>query len=108
MIFWLTTTFTAVSTLHHSESSHIHHLKIRGQPKNMSHRHFGKEIAAFDIHTQRMDLYGEGDEYKERVMLIYDGLHYDALAIAGETFTSQYSKSVSYPPHHSLNYRCNE
>ena len=30
-----------------------------------------------------MDVYGEGCEYSERAMLIYDGLHYDALALAG-------------------------
>ena len=30
-----------------------------------------------------MDVYGEACEYSERAMLIYDGLHYDALALAG-------------------------
>lgn len=45
-------------------------------------RHYGREIAAFDIHTQRVDVYGEDAGYDERVLLLYDGLHYDALALA--------------------------
>ena len=47
-------------------------------------RHFGREIAAHDIQTKRCDVYGQGKGYRERVMLIYDGLHYDALALAGK------------------------
>merc|ERR1712176_872972 len=43
--------------------------------------YFKCEIAAFDISTVRRDLYGEGCRYKQRVMLIYDGIHYDAIAI---------------------------
>lgn len=31
-----------------------------------------------------MDIYGQDEGYEERVMLIYDGLHYDALAIAAD------------------------
>ncbi|KAE9596360.1 putative ubiquitinyl hydrolase 1 [Lupinus albus] len=42
----------------------------------------GREIAAYDIQTTRCDLYGQGKNYSERVMLIYDGLHYDALAMS--------------------------
>lgn len=45
-------------------------------------RHLGREIAAFDIQTQRVDVYGQDAGYGERVMVIYDGLHYDALAVA--------------------------
>uniref|UniRef100_A0A061QXM6 Ubiquitin thioesterase OTU n=2 Tax=Tetraselmis sp. GSL018 TaxID=582737 RepID=A0A061QXM6_9CHLO len=43
--------------------------------------HFQKEIAAYDIQTKRCDVYGEGSGYSERVMLIYDGIHYDALTM---------------------------
>lgn len=46
---------------------------------------FGREIAAYDIQTKRCDVYGQDGGHAERVMLIYDGLHYDALAVAGET-----------------------
>ncbi|CAK0785142.1 hypothetical protein CVIRNUC_008348 [Coccomyxa viridis] len=45
-------------------------------------RFFAREIAAYDIQTKRCDLYGQDEDYSERVMLIYDGLHYDALAVA--------------------------
>ncbi|KAF5837731.1 hypothetical protein DUNSADRAFT_3986 [Dunaliella salina] len=42
---------------------------------------YGREIAAFDIQTQRMDVYGQDQGYSEQVMLLYDGLHYDAMAM---------------------------
>ncbi|MQL96900.1 hypothetical protein Taro_029578, partial [Colocasia esculenta] len=44
--------------------------------------YYGREIAAYDIQTTRCDLYGQDKKYNERVMLIYDGLHYDALAMS--------------------------
>eukprot|EP00913_Durusdinium_trenchii_P029723 g27856.t1 len=44
--------------------------------------HFQCEIAAYDICTKRRDLHGEGQGYRTRCMLIYDGIHYDALALA--------------------------
>ncbi|CAI0379787.1 unnamed protein product [Linum tenue] len=44
--------------------------------------YYGREIAAYDIQTSRCDLYGQDKKYSERVMLIYDGLHYDALAMS--------------------------
>lgn len=43
-------------------------------------RHYQKEIAAFDIQTQRVDMYGQDAGYTDRAMLLYDGLHYDAMA----------------------------
>ncbi|EGC33504.1 hypothetical protein DICPUDRAFT_88743 [Dictyostelium purpureum] len=43
--------------------------------------HYKVEIAAFDISTQIMYCYGEDKNYTERVYLIYDGIHYDALSI---------------------------
>lgn len=44
--------------------------------------YYGREIAAYDIQTTRCDLYGQDKDFSERVMLIYDGLHYDALAMS--------------------------
>ncbi|KAJ6894577.1 OTU-like cysteine protease family protein [Populus alba x Populus x berolinensis] len=44
--------------------------------------YYGREIAAYDIQTMRCDLYGQDRKYSERAMLIYDGLHYDALAMS--------------------------
>lgn len=43
--------------------------------------YYEREIAAYDTQTTRCDLYGQDRGYGERVMLIYDGLHYDALAM---------------------------
>ncbi|EYU34352.1 hypothetical protein ABFS82_11G034100 [Erythranthe guttata] len=43
--------------------------------------YYGREIAAYDIQNTRCDLYGQEKKYEERVMLIYDGLHYDALSM---------------------------
>lgn len=44
-------------------------------------RLYNTEIAAIDIQNLRVDIYGEGSNYKQRVYLIYDGIHYDALAL---------------------------
>ncbi|CAA0806490.1 OTU-like cysteine protease family protein [Striga hermonthica] len=44
--------------------------------------YYGREIAAYDIQTTRCVLYGQGNNFEERVMLIYDGIHYDALAMS--------------------------
>lgn len=51
-------------------------------------KHFKVELAAFDIKTSRMYCYGEDDHYELRAYLLYDGIHYDplALALGGEAF----------------------
>ena len=48
----------------------------------MCFRHYRCEIAAFDIQTKRCDVYGQEDQYGSRCLLMYDGLHYDALVVA--------------------------
>jgi len=58
-------------------------------------KHLKKEIAAFDIQTERVDVYGQGEGYTERVMLVYDGLHYDALAVAAGVGTAESRDVVS-------------
>uniref|UniRef100_A0A7N0RB35 Ubiquitin thioesterase OTU n=1 Tax=Kalanchoe fedtschenkoi TaxID=63787 RepID=A0A7N0RB35_KALFE len=45
-------------------------------------QYYGREIAAYDIQTTRCDIYGQEMMYAERVLLLYDGLHYDALAMS--------------------------
>lgn len=50
---------------------------------------FRCEIAAFDICHNRRDLYGEGMGYPQRALLIYDGIHYDALALAAQDGTPE-------------------
>ena len=44
--------------------------------------YYQKQIAAFDVQTAKCRIYGLQHGFKERGMLIYDGLHYDALAVA--------------------------
>ena len=41
----------------------------------------GVRICSGDIQTQRVDRYGEG-EHEERILLLYDGLHYDAVVLS--------------------------
>jgi len=43
-------------------------------------QHYQTEIAAFDVSTKITYCYGEGQGYSQRVYLIYDGIHYDAVA----------------------------
>lgn len=40
------------------------------------------EIAAFDVIRNRHDLYGSEHSFKRRILVIYDGIHYDALAFS--------------------------
>lgn len=44
--------------------------------------HFKMEIGAFDVKTMRMDRYGEGNSFQHIGYLIYDGIHYNYLALA--------------------------
>jgi ubiquitin thioesterase OTU1 len=60
-------------------------------------KYFKKEIAAFDIQTKRVDIYGQGEDYSDRVMLVYDGLHYDALAVAAGVGTAESRDTVTMP-----------
>ncbi len=45
-------------------------------------QHYALEIGAFDLKTMRMDRYGEGNGYATVGYLIYDGIHYNYLALA--------------------------
>jgi ubiquitin thioesterase OTU1 len=38
------------------------------------------EIASIDIQSMRMDIFGQGNMYNRRVYLLYNGVHYDAVA----------------------------
>ncbi|KAI8328374.1 hypothetical protein BC941DRAFT_445106 [Chlamydoabsidia padenii] len=44
-------------------------------------QHYGVEIVSVDVQTGRMDRFGEGS-YHDRVMILYSGIHYDALALS--------------------------
>lgn len=41
---------------------------------------YGVEIGSFDVQTGRMDLFGEGRSFANRVYLQYTGIHYEAFA----------------------------
>ncbi|CAL8096719.1 unnamed protein product [Calicophoron daubneyi] len=40
------------------------------------------EICMVDIQSGRIDRFGEDRNYRDRILLIYDGIHYDPLALA--------------------------
>eukprot|EP00124_Ichthyophonus_hoferi_P004682 Ihof_evm2s547 gene=Ihof_evmTU2s547 len=42
-------------------------------------QHYQTEIVVFDSQTLRIDQFGKDGGHKQRVMLIYDGIHYDPL-----------------------------
>ena len=42
------------------------------------------EIAAIDIKTLRVDNYGQDEEYRTRIFLLYDGIHYDPMYLDPE------------------------
>jgi ubiquitin thioesterase OTU1 len=43
--------------------------------------HFETEIASIDVSSGRVDIFGEGNDYSQRVYVLYSGIHYDALAM---------------------------
>ncbi|CAN8068808.1 unnamed protein product [Agarophyton chilense] len=45
-------------------------------------KHFKLELAAFDVKTMRLDRYGEGNGYRTVGFLLYDGIHYNYVALA--------------------------
>lgn len=52
-------------------------------------KHYKVELAAHDIATGRVDCYGQNAGASKVAMLIYDGLHYDALALAKSPFAPE-------------------
>ena len=42
-------------------------------------KHYGVEIAVVDTQSGRIDRFGEDQHYARRVLVIYDGVHYDPL-----------------------------
>mmetsp|Transcript_12582 Transcript_12582/g.12210 ORF Transcript_12582/g.12210 Transcript_12582/m.12210 type:complete len:338 (+) Transcript_12582:92-1105(+) len=42
-------------------------------------KHLHIEIAAIDVETGHLYIYGEGMKFNSRVYLLYDGIHYDAI-----------------------------
>jgi len=57
--------------------------------------YYGVEIAAYDIQTERCDVYGQGQGYDSRIMVLYDGLHYDALVLNPSPLGIDKSKDIA-------------
>lgn len=45
-------------------------------------QYYQRQIATYDIQTTNCYVYGSDAGFTERAMLVYDGIHYDALALS--------------------------
>eukprot|EP00210_Caulerpa_lentillifera_P003357 g3203.t1 len=45
-------------------------------------QYYRRQIAAYDVRSARAFVYGEDAGFHERVLLVYDGIHYDAIALS--------------------------
>ncbi|GAA5968087.1 hypothetical protein JCM11641_003724 [Rhodosporidiobolus odoratus] len=57
--------------------------------------HFGTEIWSIDVQSGRVDRFGEGNGYETFCMMVYSGIHYDALTFS---FASPEPSSTFPPP----------
>jgi len=48
---------------------------------NVFSQHYQTEINAVDVQSGRIDRFGEGNKYSNRVFVMYDGIHYDPMAL---------------------------
>ncbi|OQR76037.1 ubiquitin thioesterase OTU1-like [Tropilaelaps mercedesae] len=44
-------------------------------------KHFRTEMVAVDTQNERLNRFGEDENYDQRILLIYDGIHYDPLLL---------------------------
>ncbi|CEP07039.1 hypothetical protein [Parasitella parasitica] len=58
--------------------------------------YFGIEIDSIDVQTGRIDKFGEG-LYENRVLIVYSGIHYDALALAPAVDSSSDFDQTQFP-----------
>lgn len=64
-------------------------------------KHYAIEIVAVDTQNVRLNRFGEDKNYSQRILLIYDGIHYDPLMlelISGKIFTPQPNLKFSIFP----------
>mmetsp|Transcript_37250 Transcript_37250/g.60327 ORF Transcript_37250/g.60327 Transcript_37250/m.60327 type:complete len:345 (-) Transcript_37250:130-1164(-) len=61
-------------------------------------QHYRTEIMAFDVISLRKDTYGDGNGYPQRVLLMYDGIHYDALALSPFQGAPEYADQTIFSP----------
>ncbi|KAI9277597.1 hypothetical protein BY458DRAFT_504559 [Sporodiniella umbellata] len=58
--------------------------------------HFRVEIDSVDIQTGRIDRFGEG-KFNERVLIVYSGIHYDALVLAPTPDSPKEFDQIRFP-----------
>ena len=56
--------------------------RVWGRGAQVLCQHYCCLISCVDVQSLRVDQYGEGSGYQRRVLLIYDGIHYDPLSCA--------------------------
>lgn len=61
-------------------------------------QYYGAEIVAIEIKSQHSYVYGEGKSYTRRIYVLYDGVHYDAIAGAAGTASAPESMDVRQFP----------
>ncbi|GIL65321.1 hypothetical protein Vafri_19113 [Volvox africanus] len=59
---------------------------------------YGMEIAAWNIESCKEHVFGEESGYRRRVMVIYNGVHYDALAVCSGPRANTEDDETSYNP----------
>jgi ubiquitin thioesterase OTU1 len=60
--------------------------------------HFSTEISSFDVQSGRIDRFGEG-QYDNRCILIYSGIHYDALSLSPSKGAPASFHTTVFPVH---------
>lgn len=61
-------------------------------------QYYGCEIVAVEIKSAHAYTYGEGKNYSRRIYVLYDGVHYDALAMAAGSVTAPESLDMTQFP----------
>ena len=56
--------------------------------------HFKREICSVDVLSGRVDRFGQGEGYDSQVLVVYSGIHYDALTFA----YAPPEPSTAFPP----------
>ncbi|PNW82117.1 hypothetical protein CHLRE_06g274700v5 [Chlamydomonas reinhardtii] len=59
---------------------------------------YGIEIAAWNIESKKEHVFGEESGYKRQVMVIYNGVHYDALAVCAHPRANADEDELNYNP----------
>jgi len=65
-------------------------------------QYYQTEIIAFDVTCCRSNCFGEGSGYKQRVFLLYDGIHYDALALTPDKGVPEECDLTVFSPNDDL------